>query len=211
VSLGAAEPGRAGRDRRRVAGVVLAAGRSSRMGRTNKLLADVQGLPMVRRVTETALQAGLDPVVVVVGHDAAEVRDALEGLPIRLLDNPAFAQGLSTSVGAGIGAVEKEAEGAMVLLGDMPWVSVEDLRALMQAFSPEEGRGICVPVVGGRRGNPVLWSARHFAALCSLQGDVGGRGLMAGHADDVWEVRVPDDGVLRDIDTPEGLQASRLT
>jgi len=198
------------REALRVAGVVLAAGRSSRMGTTNKLLADIQGLPMVRRVAETALLAGLDPVVVVVGHDADQVRSALDGLPVRLAANPDHAQGLSTSVRVGIGAVGEGVEGAMVLLGDMPWVSLADIRALMDAFSPAEGRSICVPVAGGRRGNPVLWSARHFAALRRLEGDVGARRLLAEPGDGVYEVRVPDDGVLRDIDTPEALHASRL-
>lgn len=205
-----AEPTRDTREASRVAGVVLAAGSSSRAGRTNKLLADVQGLSMVRRVAETALLAGLDPVVVVLGHDAGRVRRALDGLPVRLVENPTHAQGLSTSVGAGIGAVGPGAEGAMVLLGDMPWVSVGDVRALMEAFSPADGRGICVPVIGGRRGNPVLWSARHFDALRGLRGDVGGRPLFAEHPDDVCEVPVPDDGVLRDIDTLEALHAARL-
>lgn len=202
------EPIREGHAPSRVAGVVLAAGRSSRMGTTNKLLADIQGLPMVRRVAETALLAGLDPVVVVLGHDAGQVRSALEGLPVRLVENPAHAQGLSTSVGVGIGAVADGVDGAMILLGDMPWVSVADVRALMGAFSPAEGRSICIPVAGGRRGNPVLWSARHFVSLRALQGDVGARRLLAEHPHGVCEVIVPDDGVLRDIDTPEALHAS---
>ncbi len=193
----------------RVAGVVLAAGRSSRMGAANKLLADIGGLPMVRRVVETALAAGLEPVAVVVGHDAEQVRRALDDLPVRFVTNAGFARGLSTSVSAGIQAIDGETDGAVVLLGDMPWVSAADVRALTAAFAHDVGRSICVPVTAGKRGNPVLWPARTFAALRALEGDVGARHLIAERPDEVCEVRVPDDGVLRDIDTPEALHASR--
>jgi len=94
------------------------------------------------------------------------------------------------------------------VLGDMPWISASDLRALVEAFAPEEGRGICAPVVDRKRGNPVLWSARYFAELQTLHGDVGARHLLAEHSEDVCEVSVSGDGVLRDIDTPEALDAS---
>jgi len=195
----------------RVAGVVLAAGRSSRMGGANKLLADIGGLPMVHRVVETALDAELEPVVVVVGHDADRVRRALDDLPVRFVTNAGFARGLSTSVGAGIQAIDGEADGAVVLLADMPWVSADDVRALTAAFGHDGAGAICVPVVAGKRGNPVLWPARTFAALRALEGDVGARHLLAERPDEVREVRVPDDGVLRDIDTPEALHASRIS
>ena len=192
-----------------MAGVVLAAGRSSRMGEANKLLAPVDGAPMVRRVVETVLQASLDPVVVVLGHDAEDVRETLAGLPVHFTVNAEYARGISSSVGAGIRAVTGRADGAMVVLGDMPWISDSDLEALVAAFGPDEGRGICAPVVERKRGNPVLWSARYFPELQTLEGDVGARHLLAEHHDDVFEVNVSGDGVLKDIDTPEALDASR--
>ena len=111
-------------------------------------------------------------------------------------------------MGAGIRVLGARVEGAMVVLGDMPWITEADLRALLDAFAPAEGRGICAPVVGGRRGNPVLWSARYFGALQRLEGDTGGRGLLAEHAGDVYMVAVAGDGVLRDVDTPDALAAS---
>lgn len=192
----------------RVAAVVLAAGRSSRMGGANKLLAELDGKPMVRRVTETVIRAGLDPVVVVLGHDADAVGQVLEGLPLRFTVNPRYATGIGSSVGAGIEAIDGEVDGAMVVLGDMPWITAADLRTVVEAFAPEDGRGICVPVVSGRRGNPVLWGARHFARLRGLEGDVGGRHLLEEHARDVYGVSVGGDGVLRDIDTPEALESA---
>lgn len=193
----------------RIAAIVLAAGRSSRMGDANKLLAELDGEPMVRRVAGTALEAGLDPVVAVLGHDADAVRRALSGLPVRLVVNPRYATGIGSSVGAGIEAVDGEVDGAMVVLGDMPWITVADLRALVDAFAPARGRGICAPVVDGKRGNPVLWGARYFARLQELEGDAGGRRLLTDHAADVWTVSLTRDGVLRDIDTPAALKAAQ--
>ena len=192
----------------RVAGVILAAGRSTRMGAVNKLLAEVKGVPIVRRVTRTVLDAALDPVVVVLGHDADAVRRALDGLPVRFVVNPEHETGIGSSVRAGVRAVAT-VEGAMIVLGDMPWLAVPDLRALVGAFAPGEGRGICAPVAGGRRGNPVLWGARYFPELRALEGDVGGRRLLAEHAEDVHEVPVAGDGVVADVDTPEALDAAR--
>ena len=194
---------------RRIAAVVLAAGRSSRMGDVNKLLAPVDGVPMVRRVTETVLRVSLDPVVVVLGHAAEEVRGALDGLAVRFALNAEYAAGISTSVATGIRAVAGSVDGAMIVLGDMPWISVPDLRALVEAFAPDEGRGICAPVVERKRGNPVLWSARYFHELQTLEGDVGARHLLAVHDDDVCEVNVAGQGVLEDVDTPEALAATR--
>ncbi len=192
----------------RIAGVVLAAGRSIRMGDANKLLARVGGVPMVRRVVETAIGAALDPVVVVLGHEAAAVRRGLGGLPVRFAVNDRYADGIGTSVGAGIRAIAGEAEGAMVLLGDMPWISAADLRALTEAFAPDLGRGICAPVVNGRRGNPVLWGERWFDALQRLEGDVGARGLLTEHSGEVFPVCLDGERVFRDVDTPAALEAS---
>jgi molybdenum cofactor cytidylyltransferase len=189
-----------------VAGVVLAAGRSSRMGNANKLLQDVEGTPMVRRVVETAIDGRLSPVVVVLGHEAETVRGALAGLPVAFVENPDHGGGISTSIRRGIAAVAGAADGAMILLGDMPWVGVHDLEALVAAFRPDAGCGICAPVADRRRGNPVVWAARYFPELRALEGDVGARRLLAVHEDDVCEVPVPSDGVLRDVDTPGALK-----
>ncbi|HSM04121.1 MAG TPA: molybdopterin-binding/glycosyltransferase family 2 protein, partial [Longimicrobiales bacterium] len=146
-------PRRSGRgDGPRVAGVILAAGRSTRMGEVNKLLAEVGGVPMVRRVAETVRSAALEPVIVVLGHEAEAVRAALEGLPVEFVVNPAYAAGMGTSVARGIEAVADRVDGAMVVLGDMPWIDVRHMDALVEAFAPEDGRGICAPVVDRKRG-----------------------------------------------------------
>jgi len=172
------------------------------MGPTNKLLHEVDGVPMVRRVVRTALDAGLDRVVVVTGHDADRVSRVLDDLGVRIVHNQRYAEGLSTSLAAGLAAVGPAASAAVICLGDMPWVRAEHVRALVGAFLPDAGASICVPVHEGKRGNPVLWSSRYFGEMSSLTGDHGARGLLDRHPGQLREVEVPDDGVLRDVDRP---------
>ena len=191
----------------RVAAVILAAGQSRRMGRTNKLLADIDGMPMVRRVAENVLAAGARPVVVVTGHQADKVRAALAGLEVRLVHNPDYAEGLSTSLRAGLDALRPQVDGALVSLADMPLVAPGHIERLIAAFDPVEGRAICVPVRHGKRGNPVLWAARFFAQMAQVAGDVGARHLIGENADAVCEVEMADDATLADIDTPAALAA----
>jgi CTP:molybdopterin cytidylyltransferase MocA len=188
----------------RIAGVVLAAGTSSRMGH-NKLTTPVNAKPMIRHAVEAALAAGLDPVIVVTGHDAAAVRGALDGAAVRFVQNDDFAYGLSTSLRAGIGAVPDDCKGAMVLLGDMPGIEPALIGRLRNAFAP--GRAICVATARGQRGHPVLWGRQFFEKMLELNGDAGARSLMAAHEDQLCEVEAGDDAPLADIDTPEALAA----
>lgn len=194
---------------RRVAAVVLAAGRSSRMGGPNKLLEDVHGVPLVRRTVEAVLASPARPVIVVTGHQEAAVRAALAGLDVRFATNPDFAAGLSTSLRAGLAAVPAEADGALVCLGDMPLVRAGVLERLVAAFNPVEGRAIVVPVSAGRRGNPVLWDRAFFAEMAAVAGDAGAKHLIGANADRLCEVESPDTGVLTDIDTPDAMEALR--
>ncbi|PZF76856.1 4-diphosphocytidyl-2C-methyl-D-erythritol kinase [Aestuariivirga litoralis] len=191
----------------RVAAVVLAAGQSSRMG-SNKLLADVNGQPVIRR-TVAAMRQAADLTVVVTGRDAAEIGRALEGLPVSLVHNPHFADGMSTSLRAGIEALPPDTDVAVIALGDMPLVSPDAVRRLIAAYSPAEHRSIAVPVFKGERGNPVLWGRQHFEALMGMTGDRGARALFDQLADEIVEVTMPDDAVLVDADTPEALAALR--
>lgn len=194
----------------RIAAIVLAAGLGSRMG-GGKLTAMLDGRPLVCHAAEAALASRADPLIVVVGHDEEAVRRALAGLPVRFVTNPAYRTGIAGSLAAGISAVPDTAEGAVVLLGDMPRIGAGHIDRLIAAFGLEVGRGICVPTHGGRRGNPVLWARRHFARLRALSGDAGGRTLFAASAADICEVPMADDSVLVDIDAPEALaDAARL-
>lgn len=198
----------------RVAVLVLAAGRSTRMGGPNKLLADAQGEALVVHAVKAALASQAVEIVVVLGHMADQVRPVIEkavppGSRLRFVTNPDFAEGLSTSVRAGVAALGANVDAAIVQLGDMPGVGAALLDRLMAAFSPVEGRSICVPMVGGKRGNPVLWARRFFPEMAKLSGDSGAKHLIGEHADLVCEVEMAGEAAITDIDTPEALAAWR--
>jgi molybdenum cofactor cytidylyltransferase len=188
--------------RPRVAGLVMAAGRSSRMG-ANKLLMEDGGRPIIARVVEYALAADLAEVLVVTGHQEPEIRAALAGLPVRFVACSDYADGMSASLRCGIKALPGDIDAALVLLGDMPRVGSVLLRRMIAAFNPTEGRAIIVPSFQGKRGNPVLWDRRFFTEMTNLAGDVGARHLIGEHAELVTEIEAEDAGIFLDIDTPE--------
>jgi molybdenum cofactor cytidylyltransferase len=198
----------------RVAALVLAAGRSTRMGGPNKLLAEADGAPLVVLATRAALASQAVEVVVVLGHMAGEIKPVIEsavpkGVRLRFVTNPDFAEGLSTSVRTGTAALGPDIDAAIVQLGDMPGVNAALLDRLIAAFSPVEGRAICVPTVAGKRGNPVLWARRFFADIAKLAGDTGAKHLIGEHADLVCEVEMAGEAAITDIDTPEALAVWR--
>jgi molybdenum cofactor cytidylyltransferase len=192
---------------RRVAAVVLAAGRSTRMGAINKMLAEIGGKPLVRIAVEQAIASRAKPVIVVTGHQHEKVEAALKDLPVRLVRNPDYAEGLGTSLKTGIAAVPENADGAIVCLGDMPQVDAPLIDRLVSAFDPERGALVIVPSIIGRRGNPVVWSRRFFHDLMSVQGDIGARHLIGTYAEAVVEIPVAGEAALTDVDTPESLSA----
>jgi molybdenum cofactor cytidylyltransferase len=192
----------------RIAALLLAAGQSSRMG-SNKLLAEVDGRPMVARVAQRLLSSHARPIVAVLGNEAPRVDAALGKLPVERVRNPAFAEGLSTSLKAGLAALPEDIDGVLICLGDMPLVAGRDLDRLIAAFDPLEGRAIVVPMRRGKRGNPVLWAKRFIPEMAELAGDVGAKHLIGEHAELVCEVEMDSDGVLVDIDTPDALAALR--
>lgn len=189
------------------AAIVLAAGRSTRMGERNKLLEEVEGRPMIRATVEAALASRADPVVVVTGHEADRVRAALAGLNLIVAHNSAFADGLSTSLRAGIAALPASADAALILLGDMPLVSAHDCDCVLDALAAPDVL-VAMATAGGKRGNPVAWSAGLFAELSATEGDAGGRALLSRYADHVAEVELGRAAAL-DADTPQALEAVR--
>ncbi len=185
-----------------LAGIILAAGTSARFGADNKLLIDYSGQAMLRWVAEAALATELDPVIVVTGHDAPEVRNALSGLDLVYAHNEQFARGQAGSLRKGVAAVPQECAGAMILLGDMPQVDAEIINRLLDEFGDE--CSIVVPVYDGKRGNPVILGRENFTRLEKISGDRGARNLLAG--ENVRTVDMASDAVLRDFDTPESLK-----
>ncbi len=192
---------------RNIAAVVLAAGRSSRMGGPNKLLAEIAGRPLIRIVVEQALGSRARPVIVVTGHQRERVEAALSGLAVKFAHNPNFAQGLGTSLKAGIAALPAEVDGAIVCLGDMPQVDAALIDRMISAFNPAMGALVVVPTIDGKRGNPVVWSRRFFADLMAVEGDVGARHLIGRYTEVVAEVPLTGAAAFTDVDTPEALQA----
>ena len=191
----------------RIAALVLAAGRSTRMGGPNKLLVDVDGAPLVTRTVDAVLASQAGPVLVVTGHMAGDITAALGARPVTVIHNPDFAEGLSTSLRTGLAALPDDVDGVLVCLGDMPRVSAAAIDRLIAAFNPLEGRAICVPVSQGKRGNPVLWDRSFFLEMARVTGDAGAKDLIGRNAELVCEVAVEEPGILYDVDTPERLAA----
>lgn len=190
----------------RFGAVVLAAGLSSRMGE-NKVLAEARGQPLISHVLATLGKLALEDVLVVTGRDHDQV--AAAAAPFRIVHNPDYAEGMAGSIRSGLAALAPDVDAAFVCLADMPLIDAATLGKLMAAYNPTEHRSICVPAFEGRRGNPVLWGRQHFKALSSLAGDQGGRVLLQDLEDEVADVPVASDGVLRDADTLEALAAIR--
>jgi molybdenum cofactor cytidylyltransferase len=194
---------------RNVAALILAAGRSSRMGGANKLVAEIGGRPLVRIVAEAALGSRARPVLVVTGHQHELVEAALRGLPVKFAHNLDFANGLGTSLKTGIAALPETADAVVVCLGDMPQVDSATIDRLIEALDPDKGALIALPTIDGKRGNPVVWSRRFFPELMTVEGDIGARQLIGRYSEAVVEVPLLGTGALTDIDTPEALEAAR--
>jgi molybdenum cofactor cytidylyltransferase len=189
-----------------IAAVVLGAGRSRRMAPHNKLLvADKSGKAMIARVVDNVLSCGARPVLVVTGHQAEEVERALGGRPVRYVYAPDYGDGLAASLKAGIAAVPPECAAALVCLGDMPLVTGRMMDRLLSMYDPQEGRLIVLPTFRGKQGNPMLWDRRFFQEILEISGDSGARFLIGKHMENVAEVEMADDAVLRDFDTTESL------
>jgi molybdenum cofactor cytidylyltransferase len=183
-----------------VGGILLAAGESRRFEAGNKLLAEIDGVPLVRHAAETLLATDLAGPVVVLGYEAAAVREVLEGIEssdLAFRVNEDYAAGQSTSVAAGVAAARaREWDAAVFALGDMPAVDPHSIERVVAAY--REGAGTVVaPVHEGTRGNPVLFDRRRFDALASVSGDRGGRELVEAEG---TLVDVDDPGVRRDVD-----------
>ncbi len=185
-----------------VAGIILAAGDASRYGRLKQLL-PWQGEPLVRRVARTALQAGLSPVVLVSGAQAAEVEAAVKDLPVQVAQNPDWRAGQSTSVVTGINALPADCGAAIFLLADQPQISSTLIRSLVEERSSTLPV-ILAPLVNGQRSNPVLFDRQTFPDLLALSGDTGGRALFSRYK--VAWLPWHDPGPLLDIDTPQDYQ-----
>lgn len=197
----------------KVAAIVLAAGQGSRFRASggegpSKLVAELGGKALVRHAAEAALASSARPVIVVTGHEAGAVRAALAGLDVGFVHNAGHAEGLSTSLRAGLAALPTDCEGAVVLLGDMPGVSAELIDRLIAAFTAQPDAAAIVPVSEGERGNPALLSRALFAKAAALSGDRGARKLIDEASAAVVEIPAGE-AARADIDTREALERAR--
>jgi molybdenum cofactor cytidylyltransferase len=189
----------------RFAAIVLAAGRASRMGE-NKLVTELGGKAIVRRAAEAAVASKAAPVIVVTGHERERVEKTLAGLGVMIVHNPRYAEGMSTSLKAGLASLPPNVEAVAILLGDMPEVDGALVARLAAALTG--GKGIAIPVRDGRQGNPVVWGRALFPALAAIEGDHGAKRVIAAHRALVAEVPAGA-GAFTDVDTPDALAALR--
>jgi molybdenum cofactor cytidylyltransferase len=191
-----------------IAALILAAGQSRRMGDRNKLLEEIDGKALAVSVADAARSSKARPIIVVTGFESERIETALTGHDMIFTHNPDYAQGMSTSLRRGLDTLPSDIQGVVVCLGDMPHLKAHHINRLIDAFDPVT-RPICVPVAGGKRGNPVLWGRQFFEELKAVDGDTGGRDVIHRHQDKVRSVAIEDEAVLLDIDSPEELEKAR--
>ncbi|HAJ45885.1 MAG TPA: 4-diphosphocytidyl-2C-methyl-D-erythritol kinase [Alphaproteobacteria bacterium] len=188
----------------KVAAIILAAGLSRRMG-TNKLLLPLNGTPVLARTIAAVRAAGIDKIYVVTGHDAHAVRGHLPADAVEVF-NPAFKEGMASSLRAGIAGLPEDIDAAAIVLGDMPALRPHDLHHLITHLDSSEGRELIVPAFEGKRGHPVIFARRLWPEILNAEGDQGARKVVLDNADAVCEVAVGHPGVIADADTPEALR-----
>jgi len=184
-----------------ISALLLAAGESKRMGRP-KLLLPLGGSTIIEQAVDNLLGSRVDEVVVVVGYRAQELERKIARKPVKIVRNRRYRQGMSTSLIAGLSAIDRRAQAIMVALADQPFVESPLIDELLEEFKKHD-RGILVPVCQGRRGHPVVLSLKYRERLLALRGDVGARQLIEENPDDVLEVPVESEGVNVDLNTPE--------
>jgi molybdenum cofactor cytidylyltransferase len=190
-----------------IGAIILAAGRSRRMG-TQKVLLPFRGATILEHIVDQLLKSRTNAVYVVVGYRGDRIRAALAGRPVSIVDNPDHDAGMLSSVRCGVKALPEECEAFGVALGDQPRVTTTLFDQLLDAFTSSE-RGIVVPLHDGRRGHPIVVAARYRPEILDRYDGVGLRGLLRAHPDDVFELPVPQAWVLSDMDLPEDYERER--
>jgi molybdenum cofactor cytidylyltransferase len=186
-----------------VSGVLLAAGESRRMGTLNKLALPVAGEPLLRRSVHTFLAAGLQELVVVLGHQAEQAEALVADIPVTIVRNARYRDGQMTSVERGLEALASPCDGVMIGLSDQPLLTSVDLRTLIEAFGQRRDGSILVPTHDGRRGNPIILAYAHRTAILGGGRNLGCRKFIERNPDLVVTLEMETDHVVFDLDTPE--------
>jgi molybdenum cofactor cytidylyltransferase len=187
----------------KITGLVLAAGESRRMGVTKQLLPFGHNT-ILGQVIRNALESNLDEIVVVLGYQAQEIGQNISDTPVKVVVNPEFREGLSSSIKKGLSNIT-ETSAVMILLGDQPLVGKEIINRLLAELGRGD-RGIIVPVYDNIRGHPVIFTSLYRDELLALQGDVGGKEIVRAHPEDVTEVNIDSEAVICDIDDRDDYQ-----
>ena len=183
--------------------VLLAAGRSERMGRNNKLLLNADGIPLVRKSAINILNSNVASMTVVTGFDENKIVNALSGLNVNFVKNINFREGLSSSLKAGLANITPTPSAVIICLADMPKIQPEHINQLIENFNPLKGWEICIPTNNGKRGNPVLIGSRFFPYIFETSGDFGAKQVMKQHSDKIVEVEIGTSDIHFDIDTQD--------
>lgn len=196
-------------DMKKISVLVLAAGESKRMTGQHKLLLPFSGKTIIETSVDTILQARIDAVIVVLGHEAERVREVLQHRPAQFIYNSSYQSGMASSIHVGLRALAPEAGAVMISLADLPLVQAAELNILISSFLSNKEKTIAVPTFAGQRGNPVIFDLCHRPEMLALHGDVGCKSILARHPEAVLEVEMPTTSVLEDVDTMEAY--NRLT
>jgi len=182
--------------------IILAAGESKRMGKLKQLM-PLGKSTLLEQAINNLLNSSVDETIVVVGHRAEEITRAIASrYPVKIMFNPDYQNGMSTSIIAGLKQVDPKSKAVMLALADQPLVESGTINQLIDAFNRHD-KGIAVPTHRNRRGNPVIFAVKYKAELLKLKGDIGGREIIKNHPDDVLEVPVDSESVISDIDTKD--------
>lgn len=185
-----------------VTGIILAAGKASRMGKTKQLL-PFRDRTILECVVESALASSLERVIVVLGHQAEVLESLLKGREVTTVINSLYDKGQSTSLKAGLMEVSEDTDAVLFLLGDQPLVTPQTINDILSAYQASPGSPIVCPVYQGKRGNPVLFSRETFPRLRTLSEDRGARPLFEEYAGRILPVPAVDPSIHFDIDTEE--------
>jgi molybdenum cofactor cytidylyltransferase len=185
--------------------IILAAGESKRMGEAKQLM-PLGKSTLLEQAIDNLLNSSVDETIVVLGHKAEEITRKIANKPVKVVINPDYQQGMSTSIVAGLIMVDPRSRAVMLALGDQPLVASHTINQLIEAFNKNR-KGIAVPTYRGRRGHPIIFDIKYKAELFKLKGDIGGREIIQNHPKDVFMVAVDSESVVSDIDTKDDYQS----
>ena len=189
-----------------ISAIVLAAGQAKRMGKP-KLLLPFGGSTILEQSIDNLLESKVGEIIVVVGDRAQEMIETIGDRPVKVIINPDYRQGMSTSIIKGVRLLDEKSRAVMLVLADQPLLDAATTNKLVEAFR-SQSKGITVPVYQGKRGHPVIFSIEYKNELLGLRGDVGGKQIVAGHPGDVFEVDVNTPAINVDIDTPDDYKSA---